>query len=156
MRKIRIITVGKTQDKYIRDGVAVFEKKLKHYCELNLVVVKEANYANGSAQQWNQEEGQKLIKLMNPRHFTICCDEKGSSFDSIQLANAFQNWSNTGYSTLDFLIGGAFGFSDEVRSKANIVLSLSPMTLTHQMVRLFLIEQVYRAFTIIRNEKYHH
>jgi 23S rRNA (pseudouridine1915-N3)-methyltransferase len=156
VRKIRIICIGKTQEKYIKNGLEIFSQKVNHYCKLEWITVKEANYASGKIQQWQEHEAEKISKLIHHRNMTIFCDETGHEVSSVKLAGMFTNWSNKGYSGFDFFIGGAFGFSKEIKKKANFLLSLSQMTLTHQMIRLFLIEQIYRTFTIIRKEKYHH
>ena len=156
MRKIRIACIGKTQEKYIKSGLEIFNKKVNHYCKLEWITIKEANYASGNIQQWQGQEAEKISKLIQPRNMTVFCDETGQELPSVKLADLFTNWSNNGYSGFDFFIGGAYGFSEEIKKKANFLLSLSQMTLTHQMIRLFLIEQIYRSFTIIRKEKYHH
>ena len=156
MRNVRIICVGKTQDKYIKTGLEINKKKVKRYCKLEWVTIKEANYSSGSIHQWQKQEAEKISKHLNPRNFSIFCDETGESISSVKLADHFNKWSNQGHSGFDFYIGGAFGFSKEIKKQANYLLSLSQMTMTHQMVRLFLIEQIYRAYTIVRKEKYHH
>lgn len=156
MRKIRIICVGKNRDPYLKSGIELYEKKLKRYCKLDWEIIKEANYNRESQVQWVQEESTRLIRTISPKSFTIACDEHGASFSSTKLANQFGNAANKGFSQIDFVIGGAFGLSKDLSSKANLTLSLSPLTFTHQMVRLILIEQIYRVFTILNNEKYHH
>lgn len=156
MRKIQIICVGKTQHDYLKTGIEQFEKKLRRICNLKWTTVKEADYSRGTTSQWRKEEGKRILKALPESHFIFACDEKGRQFSSISFANKLTQLNNAGHSQCCFLIGGAFGLSDEIVSKANLKLSLSTMTFTHQMVRLFLIEQIYRAFTIINNEKYHH
>ncbi len=101
-------------------------------------------------------EGHKLLKAISSDHVTIACDEKGKLLTSVELSNRFVQWANQGQSKFDFVIGGPYGLSDRVKRAADFRLSFSPMTMPHQLVRLVLIEQIYRAFTIIRNEKYHH
>jgi len=156
VRKIRIICIGKTQEKFIKNGLDIYDKKVKRYCNLEWVTIKEANYASGDVSQWKEHEAEKVGKLIQPRNMTIFCDEIGQQISSVNMADKFTNWANKGYSGFDFFIGGAFGFSEEIKKKANYLLSLSQMTLTHQMIRLLLVEQIYRSFTIIRKEKYHH
>lgn len=156
MRKIRIICVGKNQEAYLRDGIRIYEKKLKRYCGLNWVFSKEASYGRGSEQQWLQEENKRLSKIINPDAFSIACCDRGQSLTSMALAEKFRVIANRGRSEIDFYIGGPFGLPKEVLDRSNMILSLSEMTFTHQMVRLILIEQIYRAFTIINNENYHH
>lgn len=156
MRKVRIIWVGKTQDKYIKEGLAIYEKKIKRYCKFEFVTVKEASYKSGTPEQWMAEEAERLEKVLSSSNYTVMCDEKGKLFSSVEFANAIADRSNKGTSSFDFVIGGAYGFSKEMKKKADLLLSFSPMTMTHQIFRLMLSEQVYRAFTIIKGEKYHH
>ncbi len=156
MRKIRIICVGKTQDAYLLDGLKVFEKKLKRFCSFSWIYIKESVYKKGNESQWLEDEQSRLGKVIVPGNFTIACDEKGKSHSSIQFAKLFQTIANSGHSQIDFIIGGAYGLPEKITKEANLKLSLSEMTFTHQMIRLLLIEQIYRAFTIIKNIKYHH
>ncbi len=156
MRKIRIICVGKHRDKYLLEGIKVYEKKLKRYCGFKWDFVKEANYARGSEETWLQDELKRLSKLLNPNAFTIACYDNGESLSSVQFAERFKSVANKGLSQIDFIIGGPFGLPEEILKRSNMILSFSAMTFTHQMVRLILSEQIYRAFTIIKNESYHH
>lgn len=156
MRKIRVICVGKTQDAYLIEGIKIFEKKLKRFCSFSWVFIKEAAYKKGNKNLWLAEENDRLQKVADPGNFTIACDEKGQAHTSPKLAKLFQSIANSGHSQIDFIIGGAYGLPQEILQKANLKLSLSEMTFTHQMIRLLLIEQIYRAFTIINNIKYHH
>ncbi|MGK0290320.1 MAG: 23S rRNA (pseudouridine1915-N3)-methyltransferase [bacterium] len=155
MKKIRLICIGKTQEKYLQQGIEVFEKKLKHYCSFKIHCLKESNYSRGTQQQWIEEEGDKILKTISPDRITVCCDEKGKLLTSREFASQLSTWGNNGYSEIDFVIGGAFGLSPKVKQSANLVLSFSKFTLTHQMIRLFFTEQLYRAYTIIKNQKYH-
>lgn len=156
MRKIRIVCVGKNQKSYVSDGLADFEKRMRRYCDFQTVFVKEASYRSGSQNQWAALEGKSLKKHISTDHLTIVCDEKGKSITSSELSKQFTSWANRGYSQFNFLIGGAYGLSNEIKKAADFTLSLSSMTMTHQLVRLILAEQIYRAFTIINGEKYHH
>lgn len=156
MRKIRIICVGKTQDTYLLEGIKIFEKKLKRFCSFSWVFIKEAAYKKGNKSQWLSEENERLLKTVDPRHFIVACDEKGHAHTSPKFAKLFQSIANSGHSHIDFIVGGAYGLPQEILQRANLKLSLSEMTFTHQMIRLLLIEQIYRAFTIINNIKYHH
>ena len=156
MRKIRIICVGKTRDVYVDQGLAVFEKRMRRYCGFQSRIVKEADYSSGTKKQWLKVEAERLLKLTSAGNYTIVCDEKGKKFSSAEFAGEFVTWSNHGYSQFDFIIGGAYGLSDNVKQSANLIFSFSPMTMTHQIFRLILTEQIYRAFTIVNKEKYHH
>jgi 23S rRNA (pseudouridine1915-N3)-methyltransferase len=156
MRKIKVICVGKTQESYLRDGIKNLEDKLKRFCAYSWLFVKEANYKNGGKRQWLEEEAERLTRAMTTGHYTIACDEKGKTLSSKNLAELFQSLAVSGHSQIDILIGGPYGLSPAIVQSADLVLSLSTMTFTHQMIRLFLTEQVYRAFTIINHIKYHH
>ncbi len=156
MKKIRVVCVGKTRDAYLLEGIKLFEKKLKRFCSFSWVPVKEAAYQKGNKELWLSEENNRLQKALDPGNFIIACDEKGQAHTSRKFAGLFQSIANSGHSRIDFIIGGAFGLPQEILQKANLQLSLSEMTFTHQMIRLLLIEQIYRAFTIINNTKYHH
>ena len=156
MKKIRILCVGKTKEHFLTEGIELFAKKLGRYCDLSTVIIKEARYVSGNSHQWLKFEEEGILKHLRSKNFTIICDERGKQLSSINLSKSFVKWANQGYSHFDFVIGGAYGFSDEIKKKANFLLSFSPMTMTHQMFRLFLYEQVYRSFTIIKGEKYHH
>lgn len=156
MKKIRILCVGKTRERYLKDGLAALSKKIGFYCDFCAVIVKEARYASGNLAQWVQFEEKGILRHLSARNFTVVCDERGVCMTSAALADSFAQWANQGHSRLDFVVGGAYGVSDAVRKKANLLLSFSPMTMPHQMFRLFLYEQIYRVLTIIKGEKYHH
>ena len=156
MRKIRVISVGKIKEPYLQDGLKIYEKKLSFYCDFSAIHVKESSYKNSDRQKAIDSEADRIQTIVKSNQITVACDEKGKTFNSISFAKLFANWSNQGNSNIDFLIGGAYGLSDKIKSQSSLSLSLSSMTMTHQMVRLFLTEQIYRAFTILNGEKYHH
>ncbi len=156
MRSVRILCVGKIRERYLAEGLAKLSERIGRYCDFRTVVVKEAKYASGSPAEWMRFEERGILKHLDARHFTVVCDERGVSMTSDALANSFGQWANRGFSRLDFVVGGAYGLSETVRERANLLLSFSPMTMPHRMFRLFLYEQIYRAFTILKGEKYHH
>jgi len=156
MRNIRVLCIGKKQEPYLKTGIEIFQKKLNRYCHFELVLLKEADYAKGSIQQWQLKEQQEIESRLQSQSYVIACDETGKGLSSSQLAGQFEMVANQGCSKIEFIIGGPYGLSGEISKRADLVLSLSCMTLTHQMARLILIEQIYRAFTIINGEKYHH
>ncbi len=156
MRKIDVLCVGKNQQDYIKKGLELFEKKLKRYCKFNIQYIKEANYHSGKNNKWLEEEGNRISKYILNGGYTIACDENGKSFNSVAFADKLMQCANQGFSHLQFIIGGPYGLSEKIKADAHLRFSLSAMTLTHQMIRLILIEQIYRAITIINNEKYHH
>lgn len=156
MRKVRIICVGKNQEPYLKQGLAIYEKKLNRYCNFEFIHVKEASYRSGIKKNWLAEESDRLLKYYTSDNFSIVCDEKGKQLKSTEMANEFIKHSNHGFSRFDFYIGGPYGLSNQFKKQANLIFSFSTMTMTHQMFRLVLIEQIYRSFTIIKKEKYHH
>ena len=157
--KIRIAAVGKLKEKYLREGVAEYEKRLRPYASLELSEIPEARLAEKPSQAELREaladEGRRLLRLVPERGTLIVLDVAGDLLSSEQLAEKMAALALQGQSDLTFLIGGAFGLSDEVRKRADLRLSFSRLTFTHQMVRLLLYEQIYRAFKINRGEKYH-
>jgi 23S rRNA (pseudouridine1915-N3)-methyltransferase len=156
MRKIRVLCVGRKQEPYLKSGIEAYLKKLQRYCEIEFKTVREATYSSGTSKQWHAKEWKEIQNHLHKSSFLIACDEKGSSLSSKAFARKLADISMQGFSSIDFVIGGPYGLPEEVKNRANFVLSLSPMTFTHQMFRLFLIEQIYRAFTILKGEKYHH
>ena len=156
MRKVRIVCVGNTKDDYIKTGCGIYQKRLKRYCDFKFEYIKESNQRDKSSTKALCEEEARLQKIVTPGQWNILCDDQGESLTSTSLAQKFSLWTNRGNSHFNFLIGGAYGVSDTVKQQANYILSLSRLTLTHQMVRLLLIEQIYRSFTIIKGENYHH
>lgn len=157
--KIRIVAVGKLKEKYLREGVAEYEKRLAPFASVELLETREEymaeNPSEAQRQQTLAKEGERLLRLVPERSFLIVLDVKGKLLSSEALAKELASLALQGQSDLAFLIGGAFGLSPAVRERADLRISFSPMTFTHQMVRLLLYEQIYRAFKINRGEKYH-
>ena len=157
--KIRIVAVGKLKEKYLREGVAEYEKRLAPFASVELLETREdymaENPSEAQRQQTLAKEGERLLRLVPERSFLIVLDVKGKLLSSEALAKELASLALQGQSDLTFLIGGAFGLSPAVRDRADLRISFSPMTFTHQMVRLLLYEQIYRAFKINRGEKYH-
>ena len=157
--KIRIVAVGKLKEKYLREGVAEYEKRLAPFASVELLETREEymaeNPSEAQRQQTLAKEGERLLRLVPERSFLIVLDVKGKLLSSEALAKELAGLALQGRSDLTFLIGGAFGLSPAVRERADLRISFSPMTFTHQMVRLLLYEQIYRAFKINRGEKYH-
>ncbi|MEQ8625564.1 MAG: 23S rRNA (pseudouridine(1915)-N(3))-methyltransferase RlmH [Vicingaceae bacterium] len=152
---IRLICIGKTDDSRIESLFIEYEKRLKHYINFKsefLVLKKKSKVLN----QTKIEEGELILQKIDNSSFLVLLDEQGKSFDSIKFSGFLQKRMNSGIKELVFLIGGAHGFSSAVYDRANAKVALSSMTFTHQMVRILFIEQLYRAFTILRGEKYHH
>ena len=155
--KIRLIVVGKTIANHLLEGEKEYENRLKHYTKFEEIIVPEIKQAGKlSENELNKKEGKLILdKLENSNH-VILLDDKGKSFSSLQFSEFLQQKMNSSLKSLVFVVGGAFGFSDEVYQRANSKLSLSKMTFSHQMIRLIFKEQLYRGFSILRGEKYHH
>ncbi len=155
--RIRLIQLGKNQDAFIEEGIAFFQKKLKHYCTFEQVTLPNLKQVtNLSHEEVKRLEGELLLRSLDTRNLVCLLDERGKKYDSPGFARQLDQWALAGRSQVDFIIGGAFGFSDAVYQRADASVSLSDMTFSHQLIRLIFLEQLYRAFTILRNEPYHH
>jgi 23S rRNA (pseudouridine1915-N3)-methyltransferase len=155
MLKLYIIVVDRTRIPFIRDGESFYLKRLRRYARVEWIEVKGARINKNSPPDLvRAEEGANIIKKIPPRSYSVSLDRSGSQTDSPGLAGHLEAISRE-QSSIAFIIGGPLGLSKEVLDHSNRVLSLSSMTLTHEMCRIFLLEQIYRAFTIIRGEKYH-
>ena len=154
---IKLIAIGKTDQKSLQALIEDYQKRLSFYIKFELEIIPDIkNVKNLSEQQQKEKEGELILAKLAATDQLILLDENGKSFSSVAFANELQKKMNAGIKTLVFVIGGPYGFSEEVYKKANGKISLSAMTFSHQMVRLFFIEQLYRGFTILRNEPYHH
>ena len=153
---VLLLMVGKTEDDYLKDGILIFEKRMKFYVNYQTIVIPSLkNSKNFLPDDFKSKEGDEILKHAAKADFVILLDEKGKSFRSKEFANFLQKQMNSGIKNLMFVVGGAFGFSDKVYEKADLKVSLSEMTFSHQMIRLLFTEQLYRAFTILKNEPYH-
>ena len=154
--KIELWTIGKTNEAYLKEGMAIFQKRIQRYLKLETVLITAIkNAKNLKPKQVKEKEGEKILAKLNQGDFLILLDEKGKQFTSVQFANYIEKQLHQSHHRIIFLIGGAYGFSPAVYSRSNQKLGLSNMTFSHQMVRLFFLEQFYRAMTILRNEPYH-
>ena len=156
MRSIRLIWIGKTQLPFLQDGISLYLKKLSHYIKVETEEIRTAKYASGTVDQWRRQETEKLLKCLNSNELNVFLDENGKRQTSIGLAQWFEKQMPLGWPRVNLIIGGAYGFEKSLLPANVTYLRLSDMTFTHQMVRLILLEQLYRAFTIIRGEPYHH
>ena len=154
--KIKLLLIGKTTDKSIQQIEADYEKRIKHYAAFASIVIDNSSVRTGPEQVIRQKEGEMILKKVGPSDYLVLLDERGKTYSSVQWANEINNWMNSSKKTVILTVGGAYGFSDEVKKRANSLVSLSAMTFSHQMVRIIILEQVYRAFTILNNEPYHH
>ena len=154
--KVKLIWVGKTHDDYIKKGIDIYYKRLQHYVKFEIIEIADIkNAKNFSTAQIKQKEGELILKQTIGDHLVLL-DENGKEFNSRGFSDFFQKKMNSGIKCFTFIIGGAFGFSDDVYKNAQGKVSLSKMTFSHQMVRLFFCEQLYRANTILKGEPYHH
>lgn len=155
--KIQLLVVGKTNASYLKEGISEYEKRLKHYFPFELKELPELKNARKLREdQIKVAEGELLLKQLNNADHVLLLDEHGKQFRSKEFAQFVQQKANSGLKQVVLIVGGAYGFSDAVYQRANGKISLSKMTFSHQMVRLFAIEQIYRAMTILRGEPYHH
>jgi 23S rRNA (pseudouridine1915-N3)-methyltransferase len=156
--KIKLIFTGKTTFPFIKDGINTFEKRLAHYLPIEIITLEAAKKSAGGKypQDQKKHEAELFTKIIKPGDYLILLDEKGKEFTSVQFAGALQKLMASLQSNILFIIGGAYGFDEKIYNRANMLLSLSKMTSSHQLIRLVFMEQLYRAMTIIRNEPYHH
>lgn len=154
-----VICIGKLKDAYLRDGVAEFVKRMRPYGGITITELNESKIgdkpSDANRKQVVIEEGERLLKNVPKNAYTVLLDVYGKTMSSEDLAKTVAKLEVDGVSDMAFIVGGAFGVSDELRRSVNYKLSFSPMTFTHQMVRLLLVEQIYRASKINRNEPYH-
>lgn len=155
--KIKLLAIGKTDDKKLASLIAVYSNRLQHYIKFEIDIIPDLKKVkNLSASQQKEKEGALILKKLTSNDVLILLDENGKHYTSLEYANYLQKKMNAGIKQLVFVIGGPYGFSDSVYKKAQGKISLSKMTFSHQMIRLFMVEQIYRGFTILRNEPYHH
>lgn len=154
---IKLLAIGKTDNKHLQQLIDDYMKRLSHYIKFNLEIIPDLkNTKNLTEAQQKQKEGELILNKITASNVLVLLDENGKQLNSVDFSNYLQKHMNSGVKQLVFAIGGPYGFSQEVYNKAKGKLSLSKMTFSHQMVRLFFIEQLYRSFTILKNEPYHH
>lgn len=155
--QVTLLCIGKTGKKFLEEGEQEYLNRLKHYVPFQMQIIPDIKQAkNLSENQIKQREGEEILSKVAPSDTLILLDERGKEFSSLGFSNFLQEQFNRGGKQLFFVIGGPYGFSEAVYQRANGKISLSQMTFSHQMIRLFFIEQVYRAMTILKNEPYHH
>ncbi|MDB4903195.1 MAG: rRNA ((1915)-N(3))-methyltransferase RlmH [Mucilaginibacter sp.] len=155
--KITFLTVGKTEDAYLKEGIEKYVKRLKHYTKLIIVEIDELKNTKAlTPDQQKAKEAELILKKIFPLDHVILLDENGMELSSQQFAAYINKKALGSVANVVFIVGGPYGFDPSVCERANDKLSLSAMTFSHQMVRLFFVEQLYRAFTIIKGEPYHH
>ena len=155
--KIKLIAIGKTDEAFLTEGIEKYLKRLKHYHPVEFIIIPDIKGGGKfTADKLKEAEGKLILQKIQDGDHLILLDENGKSFTSQEFANFMQKKLNAVTTNLVFVIGGAFGFSPESYERSNEKIALSKMTFSHQMVRLFFVEQIYRGFTILRGEKYHH
>jgi len=153
--KIELWAIGKTSERYLDEGMAIFEKRLKNYVPVQWQIIPDIKVKTSDTRIVKKEEGEKVLAKLQSDDYLVLLDENGREYTSVELAQWMEKRMNQSPRRLIFLIGGAFGFSEAVNERAQEKISLSRLTFSHQMVRLFLMEQLYRAMTILKNEPYH-
>jgi len=155
--KIKLLAIGKTDDKNLQTLIETYQNRLKHYINFELEVIPDIkNVKNLSKTQQKEKEGYLILNKLAATDQLVLLDEKGKEYRSIEFSSFLQKKMNSGIKRLVLVIGGPYGFSETVYKKAQGKISLSKMTFSHQMIRLFVVEQLYRGFTILKNEPYHH
>lgn len=155
--KITLLVIGKTEADYLIKGIEIYQKRLEHYISFALNVIPALkNTKTLSEFQQKQKEGELLLAQLKPTDILVLLDENGKQFSSVGFASYLEKQMVGGTRSMVFVVGGPYGFSDDVYQKATGKISLSEMTFSHQMVRLIFVEQLYRAMTILKGEPYHH
>lgn len=155
--KMKLLLVGKTVEKYLREGISIYEERLKHYVTFSVEEIPELRQVSSlTRDQVKAREGELIAARIKPSDFVILLDERGAGFTSLDWARHLEQQMSHNPRDIVFVVGGSFGFSQAVYDRANSKLSLSDMTFSHQLVRLIFMEQIYRAFTIMHGEPYHH
>ncbi len=155
--QIELWQIGKTKFPYIDEGVDIYVQRLKHYCKFSMHTLKETEHNKKTkVEHIRSQDCAQLLKKITDKHYVVLLDEKGKEMDSVAFAKYIEGKElDLGSRTLVFIIGGAYGFNREMRQAAQGIISLSKMTFSHQMIRLFFVEQLYRAYTIKNGQSYH-
>ena len=155
--KIEILVIGKTKSEYLRRGIEEYLKRLNHYIQCRIVELPETKTSVATTETMQKvNEGKLMLSYFEPSDMVVLLDERGTQPGSREFSQYIQKQMSSGIKRLLFVVGGPYGFSDEVYSRAQGKISLSRMTFPHDMVRLIFVEQLYRSMTILRNEPYHH
>lgn len=156
---IKLVTVGKIKEKFMQEGIKEYEKRLKRYCQIDIVEIPDEKaperLSDKEMEMIKRKEGNKILDKIQDNSYVIVLDIKGKSLSSEELADKLNTLGLSGNSKITFVIGGSLGLSKEVLDRADFKLSFSEMTFPHQLMRMILVEQVYRSFRIIKNEPYH-
>ncbi|HGQ2390729.1 TPA: 23S rRNA (pseudouridine(1915)-N(3))-methyltransferase RlmH [Streptococcus pneumoniae] len=157
--KIKVVTVGKLKEKYLKDGIAEYSKRISRFAKLEMIELADEKTPDKASESENQKileiEGQRILSKIADRDFVIVLAIEGKTFFSEEFSKQLEETSIKGFSTLTFIIGGSLGLSSSVKNRANLSVSFGRLTLPHQLMRLVLVEQIYRAFTIQQGFPYH-
>jgi len=155
--EVIVLRVGSTNMNFVAEGEAVYVKRLKHYVSgvETIDVQASTRSSKHDAAHVQREEGKRILAKIQPTDLVVLLDERGKRYHSRDFAAGLQKWMNRGPKRMLFVVGGAFGFSEDVYARADAKLSLSPMTFSHQLIRVLFLEQLYRAFSILKGEPYH-
>ena len=157
--RITLITVGKIKEKFYQDAISEYAKRLSRYCKLDVIQVTDEKTPDGASEaletQIKEKEGKRILENIKDGSFVIALAIDGAMLDSVELAGKIEKWGISGVSQLVFIIGGSLGLSKEGLSRADYKLSFSKMTFPHQLMRVILLEQIYRSYRIIQGEPYH-
>ena len=157
--KIKVVTVGKLKEKYLKDGIAEYSKRISRFAKLEMIELADEKTPDKASESENQKileiEGQRILSKVGDRDFVIVLAIEGKTFSSEEFSKQLEEASIKGFSTLTFIIGGSLGLSSSVKNRANLSVSFGRLTLPHQLMRLVLAEQIYRAFTIQQGSPYH-
>ena len=155
--QITLLSIGKITSKWILEGINEYEKRLENYIKFETIIIPDIkNAKNLTKDKIKIAEGKEIIRQLNSSDLVVISDEKGKEFTSVEFSSWIEKQIGTGKKRIVFIIGGPYGFSNEVYERGNYKIALSKMTLTHEMAKLILTEQLYRAFTILKGEPYHH
>lgn len=157
--KIKVVTVGKLKEKYLKDGISEYSKRISRFAKLEMIELADEKTPDRASESENQKileiEGQRILSKVGDRDFVIALAIEGKTFSSEEFSKQLEEASIKGFSTLTFIIGGSLGLSSAVKNRANLSVSFGRLTLPHQLMRLVLVEQIYRAFTIHQGSPYH-
>lgn len=157
--KIKVVTVGKLKEKYLKDGIAEYSKRISRFAKLEMIELADEKTPDKASESENQKileiEGQRILSKVGDRDFVIVLAIEGKMFSSEEFSKQLEEAPIKGFSTLTFIIGGSLGLAQDVKNRANLSVSFGRLTLPHQLMRLVLVEQIYRAFTIQQGSPYH-
>jgi 23S rRNA (pseudouridine1915-N3)-methyltransferase len=155
--KIKLILTGKTDESYLKTGIEEYERRIKRYIPFETITIPGIKASQTlSHKEIKLKEAEKIQQYLSVQDFIVVLDEKGKEMSSVDFSAFLSQKFNSSIKTVVFIVGGPFGADEELKRRANLIISLSQMTFSHQMVRLFFTEQLYRALTILANESYHH